>query len=107
MMDNLGAHKDPARPPGSIEQRGATLEFLPPYSDHSESDSNRHGRSIKKRIRSIAPRTGAALRATAQRAWWVMEHCYKWCPCRRPPTINRSLGVKIRSVETVAARRAV
>ena len=78
IMDNLGAHKD-ARVRQLIEQRGATLEFLPPYS-YDLNPIESAWALIKKRIRSIAPRTGAALRATAQRAWRVIrpEHCSKW-----------------------------
>ena len=78
IMDNLGAHKD-ARVRQLIEQRGATLEFLPPYS-YDLNPIESAWALIKKRIRAIAPRTGAALRATAQRAWRVIrpEHCSKW-----------------------------
>jgi transposase len=78
IMDNLGAHKD-ARVRQLIEQCGATLEFLPPYS-YDLNPIESAWALIKKRIRSIAPRTGAALRATAQRAWRVIrpEHCSKW-----------------------------
>jgi transposase len=63
LMDNLGAHKD-GRVRNLIEQCGATLEFLPPYSyDFNPIESA--WALIKKRIRSVAPRTAAALRSTA------------------------------------------
>lgn len=78
IMDNLGAHKD-RRVRERIEQCAATLEFLPPYSyDLNPIESG--WALIKKRIRSIAPRTGAALRSTAHRAWRAIrsEHCSKW-----------------------------
>jgi transposase len=78
IMDNLGAHKD-GRVRQLIEQSGATLEFLPPYS-YDLNPIESAWALIKKRIRSIAPRTGAALRSTAQHAWRAIrpEHCYKW-----------------------------
>lgn len=78
VLDNLRAHKD-ARVRLLIEQAGATLTFLPPYSyDFNPIESA--WALIKKRIRSIGPRTGRALRSTAQRAWRVIrsEHCQKW-----------------------------
>jgi transposase len=78
VMDNLGAHKD-GRVRLVIEQRGATLQFLPPYSYDLNPIESAWG-LIKKRIRSVAPRTGAALRRTAQRAWRVIrpQHCKNW-----------------------------
>ena len=78
IMDNLAAHKD-ARVRLLIEQCGATLAFLPPYSyDFNPIESA--WALIKKRIRSIAPRTGRALRSAAQHAWRAIrpEHCHKW-----------------------------
>jgi transposase len=78
LMDNLGAHKD-GRVRNLIEQCGATLEFLPPYSyDFNPIESA--WALIKKRIRSVAPRTAAALRSTARHAWRVIrpEHCQSW-----------------------------
>jgi len=78
VMDNLGAHKD-ARVRQVIEQCGATLVFLPPYSyDFNPIESA--WALIKKRIRSVAPRTGRALRSTAQRAWRAIrsDHCQRW-----------------------------
>ena len=78
VMDNLGAHKD-ARVRVLLERAGATLVFLPPYSyDFNPIESA--WALIKKRIRSIGPRTGQALRSTAQRAWRVIrsQHCQNW-----------------------------
>jgi transposase len=78
VLDNLGAHKD-ARVRLLIEQRGATLQFLPPYSCDLNPIESAWG-LIKKRIRSVAPRTGSALRRTAQWAWRVIRphHCHGW-----------------------------
>lgn len=78
IMDNLAAHKD-GRVRDLIEKGGATLEFLPPYSyDFNPIESA--WALIKKRIRSVAPRTAAALRSTARHAWRVIrpEHCHNW-----------------------------
>jgi transposase len=78
VMDNLAAHK--ARPVRAlIEQAGATLRFLPPYS-HDFNPIEAAWALMKKRIRSVAPRTGAALRCTAQRARRVVQprHCHNW-----------------------------
>jgi putative transposase len=78
VMDNLGAHKD-RRVRELIEQCGATLAFLPPYS-YDLNPIESAWALIKKRIRSIAPRTGAVLRSTARYAWRAIrpEHCSKW-----------------------------
>lgn len=78
VMDNLAAHRD-RRGRDLFEARGATLEFLPRYS----CDLNPIEPAwalLKKRIRSVAPRTAAVLRATAQRAWHPIrpEHCRNW-----------------------------
>jgi hypothetical protein len=66
-------------PPSQIETAGATLRFLPPYScDFNPIESA--WALIKKRIRAVAPRTGVALRTTAQRARDVARprHCQNW-----------------------------
>jgi transposase len=78
VMDNLGAHKDP-RVRELIEQRGATLQFLPPYSYDLNPIESAWG-LIKKRIRTVAPRTGSALRRTARWAWRAIRahHCQSW-----------------------------
>ena len=79
VLDNLATHK--ARGVRSlIEQAGATVRFLPPYS-HDFNPIEAAWALIKKRIRAVAPRTGAALRQTAQRAGCVVRprHCQNWC----------------------------
>ena len=78
VMDNLGAHKAP-QVQALIERAGATLRFLPPYSyDFNPIESA--WALIKKRIRTVAPRTGPTLRSTAQRARYVVRprHCRHW-----------------------------
>ena len=78
ILDNLAAHK--ARDVRHlIEQAGATLRFLPPYSyDLNPIESG--WALIKKRIRAVAPRTAPTLRRTAQRARRVVRphHCHSW-----------------------------
>ncbi len=78
LLDNLAAHKAPAVR-RLIEAVGATLRFLPPYScDFNPIESA--WALVKKRIRAVAPRTGHALRTTAQRARSVVRprHCHNW-----------------------------
>jgi transposase len=78
VMDNLPAHK--ARQVRAlIERAGAILRFLPPYS-HDFNPIEPGWALIKKGIRKVAPRTGAALRCTAQRARRVIRprHCRNW-----------------------------
>jgi transposase len=78
LLDNLAAYK--ARPVRDlIEQAGATVQYLPPYSyDFNPIESA--WALMKKRIRAVAPRTAATLRATAQRARRVVQphHCRSW-----------------------------
>ena len=78
IMDNLRAHKD-ARVGPAIAQAGATLVFLPPYSYDLNPIEPAWG-LIKKRIRTLAPRTAATLRAAARHAWRVIrpDHCDSW-----------------------------
>jgi transposase len=78
LLDNLTAHK-PRRIRRIIEAVGATLRYLPPYS-HDFNPIEPAWALIKKRIRTIAPRTGPVLRATAQRAYHVIRprHCQNW-----------------------------
>jgi transposase len=79
VLDNLGAHKAP-RVRTLIEQAGATLRFLPPYSpDFNPIEAG--WALIKKRIRAVAPRSATLLRLTAQRARRVVRrrHCEGWC----------------------------
>jgi transposase len=78
VLDNLPAHK--ARQVRElIEQAGATLRFLPPYS-HDFNPIEAAWALIKKRIRAVAPRTAPTLRRTAQRARQVVRprHCQNW-----------------------------
>lgn len=78
LLDNLTAHKAP-EVRRLIEAAGATVRHLPPYScDFNPIESA--WALIKKRIRAVAPRTGAALRTTAQRARSVVRprHCRNW-----------------------------
>ena len=78
VMDNLRAHKD-ARVRPLIERAGATVAFLPPYSYDLNPIEPAWG-LIKKRIRTLAPRTATALRIAAQHAWRVIrpDHCDNW-----------------------------
>lgn len=78
LMDNLPAHKAGAVR-DLIARVGATLRFLPPYS-HDFNPIESAWALIKKRIRTVAPRTGARLRTTAQRARRVVQprHCHNW-----------------------------
>jgi transposase len=78
VLDNLAAHKAP-RVRTLIEQTGAALCFLPPYSpDFNPIESG--WALIKKRIRAVAPRSGPLLRVTAQRVRKVVRprHCESW-----------------------------
>ena len=78
VLDNLAAHKARAVR-DLVEQAGATLRFLPPYSyDFNPIESG--WALIKKRIRAVAPRTPSTLRATAQRSRRVVRphHCHSW-----------------------------
>lgn len=78
ILDNLPAHKSP-RVRTLIEQAGAQVRFLPPYSyDFNPIESA--WALIKKRVRAIAPRTAAVLRRVAQRARQVIRpgHCQQW-----------------------------
>jgi transposase len=78
LLDNLAPHKA-RRVRDLIEAAGATLRFLPPYS-HDYNPIEAAWALIKKRIRAVAPRTGKALRITAQRASRVVRprHCHNW-----------------------------
>jgi transposase len=79
VLDNLAAHKA-RRVRMLVEQAGATVRFLPPYS-HDFNPIEAAWALIKKRIRAVAPRTGTDLRRTAQRAGRVVRprHCQNWC----------------------------
>jgi transposase len=78
VLDNLAPHK--ARQVRElIEGVGATLRFLPPYS-YDFNPIEAAWALMKRRIRAVAPRTGPALRVTAQRARRVVRprHCQNW-----------------------------
>jgi transposase len=78
VMDNLPAHK--ARQARElIEAAGARLRFLPPYS-HDFNPIEAGWGLIKKRIRTVAPRTAFTLRRTAQQARRIVRprHCRNW-----------------------------
>ncbi len=78
VLDNLRAHTDP-HVRTLIEARGATLRFLPPYS-YDFNPIEAAWALIKKRLRTDAPRTSAALRRAAQAARHVVRphHCRQW-----------------------------
>ena len=77
LLDNLAAHKA-AEVRVFIEQRGAMLRYLPPYS-HDFNPIEPVWALVKKRIRAQAPRTGApfavspAPRATSSRPITVVS----------------------------------
>jgi transposase len=75
LLDNLRAHKGPAIA-ALIRQRGATVKFLPPYS-HDFNPIEAVWALVKKYIRTVAPRTAAALRRAARAARHVVDadHC--------------------------------
>lgn len=78
LMDKLSAHL--ARQVRDlIEAAGATVRHRPPYS-HDYNPIEAAWALIKKRIRTVAPRTGRALRVTAQRARRVVRprHRRNW-----------------------------
>jgi transposase len=78
VLDNLPAHK--AREVETLVVRaGASLKYLPPYS-HDLNPIEPGWALFKKRIRTVAPRTGTALRRTVQRARSVIRprHCRNW-----------------------------
>ena len=78
VLDNLQAHKDPDVR-RLVEQAGATLKFLPPYS-HDFNPIEPAWGLVKKRIRALAPRTAVALRRVARAARHVVRphHCRQW-----------------------------
>lgn len=78
VLDNLKAHKQPAVR-RLIEQRGATVRYLPPYS-HDLNPIEPAWALVKKRIRTHAPRHATALRRVARAARHVVrpDHCHNW-----------------------------
>lgn len=78
VMDNLWAHRhrDVRR---LIEQCGATVQFLPPYSpDFNPIEAG--WALIKKRLRRVAPRSAVALRRCVHHARRAVtgRHCEGW-----------------------------
>jgi transposase len=75
LLDNLAAHKA-AAVRDLIEQRGATVTFLPPYSPDFNPIEPVWA-LVKKHIRSFAPRTAEALRHVARAARYAVrpDHC--------------------------------
>ena len=78
VLDNLTAHKAP-EVRFFIEQRGATLKLLPPYS-HDFNPIEPAWSLVKRRIRDHAPRTACALRRVARAARHVVTpyHCRQY-----------------------------
>jgi transposase len=78
VLDNLKAHKSLAVS-RLIEQRGATLRYLPPYS-HDFNPIEPAWALVKKRIRTYAPRHAQALRRVARASRHVIrpDHCRRW-----------------------------
>lgn len=78
MMDNLAAHQA-QQLRELIEAFGAVLRFLPACL-HDFNPIESAWDLIKKRIRSVAPRTGLTLRRSAQRWRSVVRprHCQNW-----------------------------
>jgi transposase len=78
VLDNLRAHKD-RRIKALIAARGARVRYLPPYSRDFNPIEPGWG-LIKKHMRKVAPRSGPALRRTAQHARYTVKprHCQQW-----------------------------
>jgi transposase len=78
LLDYLPAHKV-REVEFLVTAAGATLKYLPPYT-HDFNPIEPGCGLFKKRIRGVAPRTGSALRGTAQRARAVIRprHCQNW-----------------------------
>jgi transposase len=78
LLDNLAAHKA-LEVRYFIEQRGATVRYLPPYS-HDFNPIEPAWALIKKRIRTCAPRSAGALRRVARAARHVVTpyHCRQY-----------------------------
>lgn len=78
VLDNLPAHKAP-EVEFFIQQRGATIKRLPPYS-HDFNPIEPAWSLVKRRIRDGAPRTGPALRRVARAARHAVTpyHCRQY-----------------------------
>ena len=102
LLDNLKAHTAP-KVRQLIEQRGATVRFLPPYSYDCNPIESAWG-LVKRRIRAHAPRTAGALRQVARPARHVVRphHCCRWCA--HAGYGNSSAGIKPRAASRGVAR---
>jgi transposase len=78
LMDRLAVHRT-VEVRQLIEARGALLRLLPPYSPDLNPIEPAWG-LVKKRLRTIAPRTGRHLRTAVHRARHVITatHCQRW-----------------------------
>jgi transposase len=78
ILDNLTAHKAP-EVRFFIEQRGARVKLLPPYS-HDFNPIEPAWALVKKRIRASAPRTPGALLQVARAARYAVtaRHCCQY-----------------------------
>lgn len=78
LLDNLKPHKAP-QVRVLVEQRGATLRYLPPYS-HDFNPIESAWALMKKHMKAVAPRHAAALRRVARAARHVVRphHCEHW-----------------------------
>jgi transposase len=78
LLDNLAAHKA-LEVRLFIEQRGATVRYLPPYS-HDFNPIEPAWALVKKRIRTCAPRSARALRRVARAARYAVTpyHCRQY-----------------------------
>ena len=78
LMDRLPVHRIPAVRQ-VIEARRARLRLLPPYSPDFNPIEPAWG-LVKKRLRTLAPRTAHHLRRDAHRARRVITptHCRRW-----------------------------
>jgi transposase len=78
LMDRLAVHRT-ADVRQLIEGRGASVRLLPPYSPDFNPIEPAWG-LVKKRLRTLAPRTGRHLRTAVHRARRVVTttHCQRW-----------------------------
>ena len=78
VLDNLPAHKAP-EVTFYIEQRGACVKRLPPYS-HDFNPIEPAWSLVKRHIRAYAPRSGPALRRVAHAARYTVTpyHCRQY-----------------------------
>lgn len=78
VLDNLSAHKAPDVQ-FFIEQRGAQVKWLPPYS-HDFNPIERVWGHVKRHVRGYAPRNAPALRRVARAARYSVTpyHCRQY-----------------------------